>query len=60
VTAARLAAPDRDVDAMAEVATGEAAAGMLGVRVEGCESHDAIVTSATRCEQRLSALSLRI
>jgi hypothetical protein len=51
VPAARLTAPYRNVDAMAEVAAREAAAGMVGVRIEGCESHGAIVTNATRCEQ---------
>ena len=49
-----LAAPDRDVDAMAEVATGVAAAGVLDVRVETRGVHGAIVTAARRCEQRLS------
>lgn len=49
-----LPAPDRDVDAMAEIAAGEAAAWVVGVWVEGCEVHGAIVSHCLGCEQRLS------
>ena len=46
VTMPGLAAPDSDVDAMAEVAASEAFAWALGSQIEGCESHRAIVISA--------------
>lgn len=56
----RPTAPHRDIDARAEVAAGEASARVLDGRIEGNESHGAIVPADRRCEQRLSALSLRI
>jgi hypothetical protein len=58
VTIPWLAAPDGDVDAMAEVAAGEAAARVLGGRVEGHDVHSAIVSAAVRCKQRLSRARL--
>ena len=44
------------VDAVAEVAAGEAAARAFGGGIEGDGAHGAIVTLVRRCEQRLSAL----
>lgn len=55
MTAARLGAPDSDVDAMAEVVAGEAAAWALGVRVEGRDVRGAMVSLCAQGEQRLSS-----